>query len=203
MRIVCILVCAATLAAPLPAQEPPWAAPDLITESFTSAESAAASAALPQILRLWLASYVERSWNETLQYGHAGLSKAEQAQQRKEILAALKVFPLPVRKAGDRLYLVNNRARDACGATGNCTLVLVEEAAGAIHSIASESGWGFYTRFRAGSPYPDVFIATHMSSRETAVTGYANIAGAWRRRYCAGIFRNNDGGQTTDVHVCP
>jgi hypothetical protein len=176
--------------------------PQLSLANFTAAEGSTPLKNVPASLKRWLASSVDRDWNETLQYSYPGLTAAERAEQKKEILAALTVFELPVKAAGEHLYLVNHPIRPYCGATGNCTLELVEESRGAVRSIASESGWGYDAPFREGAAYPDVFISTHMSARETAISGYVRTGAAWKRVYCGAIATTDDGKETADIRLC-
>lgn len=68
----------------------------------------------------------------------------------------------------------------------------LEEDATGIHSIATASGWGFYTQNRVDTLYPDIFIASHVSSRETRVTGYVNAGGFWGLLYCGSTIQTGD-----------
>jgi hypothetical protein len=195
MRPVPPLILALAASAWLRSQEVQSPPPKLSIASFTRTGNAKPIEAWSPELRRWLPSLVDRYF--------PGLSKSEQAEKRKETLASIKIFGLPVRQAGAHLYLVNTATPEMCGATGNCAIELVEENANGIHSIASESGWGYYAGFHADSNYPDIFIASHMSSRETAVAGYVRVGGVWERHYCGAILTGDDGREALEFHVCP
>lgn len=130
------------------------------------------------------------------------MSAAERAEKRKACLDSLKIIELPVKKTGVRLYFVSPVALEMCGATGNCEIELVEENATGVHSIANENGWGVYAHFREGSPYPDIFISTHLSARETRVTGYVKAPGFWGLLYCGSIQTGDQGKRTAEIQVC-
>ncbi len=109
---------------------------------------------------------------------------------------------LALKNRGTHLYVVNPRMNCLCGATGNCPIELVEENAGGVRRVAGTIGWGFYAYPHQDSPYPDIFIPSHVSCCEISVVGYSNVAGEWGQLYCGKIV--TDGGQqeTDDVQVC-
>jgi hypothetical protein len=166
-------------------------------DNFTSAEAPDSIDALSPKLRLWLQSHAKTYGN-----GLSWLSVAEQAEAGKEWLDSLTIHELPARKAAVRLYFVRPETREACGATGNCEIELVEENATGVHAIATASGWGVYPHFRAGSLYPGIFIPSHLSGREQFVAGYVNAAGFWGLLYCGSIQTDDEGKGTADIQVC-
>jgi hypothetical protein len=178
-------------------QKPAYPLQKISMDDFTSAEAADSVTALSPKLRLWL-----QSGAKTYENGLSWLSVAERAKAGKEWLDSLKIVKLPVRKAGVRLYFVKPETQEACGATGNCEIELLEEDGTGVHAIATESGWGFYARFRAGSLYPDIFIPTHESAREQGVVGYVNASGSWGLLYCGSIQTDDEGKGTAEIQVC-
>lgn len=163
---------------------------------FTAAREADSVETLSPKLKLWLRSDAATCGNKI------SWSEAERAEKRKACLDSLKIIELPVKKTGVRLFFVSPVALDMCGASGNCEIDLVEEDATGVHPIASANGLGFYAHFRAGSPYPDIFIETHISGRETRVTGYVNASGFWGLLYCGSLPSAAEGKVTAEIQVC-
>jgi hypothetical protein len=163
---------------------------------FTAARDGDSVETLSPELKLWLRSDAAACGNSF------SWSEAERAQKRKACLDSLKIIELPVKKTGVRLFYVSPVALEMCGASGNCEIDLVEEDATGVHPIANASGWGFYAHFRAGSPYPDIFIATHISGRETRVIGYVNASGFWGLLYCGSILSDGEVRKTAEMQVC-
>jgi len=163
---------------------------------FTAASDADSASTISPNLRSWLRSDAA-TCGKALPW-----SGAELAEKRKACLDALKIIELPVKRRGVRLFFASPIARDMCGASGNCEIDLVEEDATGVHPIADANGWGFYAHFRAGSAYPDIFVATHVSSRETSVTGYVNASGFWGPLYCGSIQSDYQGKETAEIQVC-
>jgi hypothetical protein len=176
---------------------PAYPVQNVSMDNFISAETADSVGALSPKFLLWLRSYAKACGNAS-----SWLSVAEQAEKGKECLDSLKILELPVKKTGVRLYFVSPETREACGVTGNCEIELVEENATGVHPIATESGWGVYAHFRAGSPYPDIFIPAHESAREQGVAGYVNASGFWGLLYCGSIQTDDEGKGTAGIQVC-
>jgi len=63
---------------------------------------------------------------------------------------------------------------------------------------------GMYSiHLRSGSPYPDVFIYSHINAGEIGVAGYSNVGGLWGQLYCGEITSGGKpGDEKEDIHIC-
>ena len=159
--------------------------PKLSLRSFTHIADAAPAAALSNRLRQWLTADLRRR-------AHACAAQVQTT-----------VIEIPPANKSGHVYVVSHRAPCTCGATGNCTVTLLEETPGGIRLIARVDAWGYSFAQRTNAPYPDIFFSAHMSSRETAVSGYGYAGGRWANLYCGSITFDDAGHEADDIHECP
>lgn len=130
---------------------------------------------------------------------------AELQNLRVPLPAAVEVIEVPVQKPGTHLYLFRPHIVSGalCGATGNCSIELIEEDASGIRMVVGSFGGGYSIHAHSGSSYPDIFIYSHMSADLTNVAGYSNVDGLWGQVYCGEISSGYDPRQEKDdIHVC-
>jgi TonB family protein len=121
----------------------------------------------------------------------------------EDIQAATTVQEIPGAPGGTSSYLVSRRGRCLCGATGNCSAKLVEDTPHGVRLVVEESLWGVALQPREGSPYPDIFLAQHMSAFQQDIYGFAYMGGEWGQLYCGSIlFGQADFHESNDVHQC-
>ena len=160
-------------------------------------------------LRKWLAADLKKQIDH-LQDGSESSPEflsleAELQNTEVPLPVAIELIEVPIQKPGTHLYLfrpyITNSA--LCGATGNCSIELIEAGPGGIHATDSFGG-GYSIHPHKDSPYPDIFIYSHISAGSTGVAGYSNSDGFWGQLYCGEITQ---GGadvkeEKDDVHVC-
>jgi len=176
--------------------------PELTTDSFTLTDAEDDNVQISPEFRKWLGSDLQKMFDESSCPASAFRSaKAADTDTATKLLNEATIVDLPTKNTTVHVYFVGITMSCMCGATGNCSILLVEENGSDVHPIAETSGWGYYVRLRQGSAYPDIFIASHMSASETDVAGFANLAGEWGQLYCGAIFGNGQS-EKNEVHVC-
>lgn len=113
----------------------------------------------------------------------------------------IEVIEVPVQKQGTHLYLFRIASSALCGATGNCPTELIEQDASGVRKAAGSFGGGYSIHPHSGSPYPDVFIYSHMAAGLANVAGYSNVDGYWGQLYCGEITWNEDGREKDTIRT--
>ena len=179
-------------------------APRFTTFNFAIAYVPGETPRLSDRLQEWLGASLQKDFDE---FSCKSLDDSAVPQTgeglRAELLDDAGISEIPVREPGVHLYVVSVNKGCMCGATGNCSLRIVEEDDGGIHLVAHVFGWGYYARSRPRARYPDVFTASHMSAFETDIEGYGYALGQWRKLYC-GKLTSHDNWETEkeDVEAC-
>lgn len=189
----------------------PHIAPALSRASFSWVELAQSAAEVPSALRKWLASDLQKILDRQACTDSDSISAQIALREMKSLLPdAIRIIAVPVANPGVHLYLVSPRIGCLCGGTGNCPIELVEENVrendsengSGFRSVAATDGTGFYVYPGSGSPYPDIFIASHSSATKIGVVGYSNAAGEWGELYCGEIVLDPDHGERDNIQVC-
>lgn len=194
----------------LPGHVPPPSPPPDISgrdKSFERYESSGAFnctacvASISPKLRKWLAADLRKQvalLDDGSESSREFLSlDARLRNPERPLPAAIEVIPVPVKKKGRHLYLFRPYILSLalCG-DGNCLVELIEEDASGIRTVVRSDGGGYAIVPRSESPYPDIFIYSHLSAAETVVAGYVNVGGLWGQLYCGEVQAD------IDVHVC-
>lgn len=161
-------------------------------------------------LRKWLAADLKKQidhFEDGSESSPEFLSLEAELQNLKVPLpAAVEVIEVPIQKPGTHLYLFRPRIVSGalCGATGNCSIELIEEDASGTHMVVESFGGGYSIHTHSGSSYPDIFIYSHRAAGLTSVAGYRNVDGLWGQVYCGEIASSGDdlGQEKDDIHVC-
>ena len=115
---------------------------------------------------------------------------------------AIEVIEVPIQKPDQHLYLFRIHSEALCG-TGGCPIELIEEDSNGIRRVVGSFGGGYSIHPRSSSPYPDIFIYSHMNATEINVAGYSNVSGLWGQLYCGEITSGGDSREERDdIHVC-
>jgi len=188
-----------------------WQVPSITLGSISWFEYSVSAADTSADVGKWLATELhKRVGKDCLDSGSSSATGALE-DKTEELLKGTIIIEIPITKPASHLYLVSPRTSCMCGATGNCPIEIVEENASGVHNIVEEmgnrfplSGNGFYLNSHPGSPYPDIFITSHMSAFETDVAGYSNVGGEWGQLYCGEILRDRDNGsrENDNIRVC-
>lgn len=161
-------------------------------------------------LRRWLAADLKKQIDHLEDGSESSpefLSLDAELQNLKVPLpASVEVIEIPIRKTGAHLYLFRPHIVSGalCGATGNCSIELIEEDASGIRTVVESFGGGYSVHPHNGSSYPDIFIYSHMAAGLANVAGYSNVDGSWGQLYCGEITWTGDaqGREKDDIHVC-
>lgn len=161
-------------------------------------------------LRKWLAADLKKQIDH-LQDGFESSPEflsleAELQNIEAPLPAAIELIDVPIQKPDTHLYLFRPYVTSSalCGATGSCSIELIEENPGGIHLVAESFGGGYSIHPHKDTPYPDIFVYSHVAAGITGVAGYSNFDGLWGQLYCGEITRS--GGdlrdEKDDIHVC-
>jgi hypothetical protein len=165
---------------------------------------------IPPEFRKWLAADLKKQIDH-LEDGSESSPEflsleAELQNLEVPLPATIEVIEVPIQKAGTHLYLFRPHIVGGalCGATGNCSIELIEENASDIRTVVESFGGGYSIHAHSGSPYPDIFVYSHMAAGLANVAGYVNVDGLWGQVYCGEITWSGDNlrEEKDDIHVC-
>lgn len=173
--------------------------PPLSRQNFWGSDYHHALTELSARLHQWLATHLPPDRDGVCDSPAASCASERLTSPNEGIFEQLDVFAIP---ATDRSHLYLIRWHADCGGTGNCLQELVEETPTGVNSILTALGSGYYVHPRRGSPYPDIFIASHISAREVGIQGYVDAGGHWGELYCGEIAINDDESERDEVRIC-
>lgn len=159
-------------------------------------------------LRKWLAADLKKQIDH-LQDGSESSPEflsleAELQNTEAPLPVAIELIEVPIQKLGTHLYLFRPYNSALCGATGNCSIELIEEGPGGLHMVTDSFGGGYSIHPHKDSPYPDIFIYSHVAAGIADVAGYSNFDGFWGQLYCGEITWSGVDlkEEKDDIHVC-
>jgi TonB family protein len=176
----------------LPAGKPkPWPVPNISFSSFDGIGDSVKIPAPSPAMEEWLEKNAARHTEDCSEYvdpaDNAANESKEQTHARllKRLRDHTSLVDIDDRPGSYRLYLVSIEDRCICGATGNCSIDIVEVEPGRIRIVGSASGWGYALVHREGPlGLPDVFLIENTSAADSVVAGFANLGGEWGQLYC-------------------
>jgi TonB family protein len=176
--------------------------PKLMREDFTWIERSDSSSDVSAALRKWIATDLSDKKKHTYCDDSECDSLREKLRDPNvEIQDEIAIIELAANHSGAKIYLIRPQIQAMCGATGNCSILLVEENTAGIHSFAETYGGGYNLSPNSRSGFPNIFIASNSGGGIIAVQGFSNFAGEWGQLYC-GHITNGDDGEQAENTIC-
>jgi len=164
----------------------PWPVPNISFSSFDGIGDSVKLPAPSPAMEEWLEKNAARHTEDCSEYVDPADSAANESKEQtharllKRLRDHTSLVDIDDRPGSNRLYLVSIEDPCICGATGNCSIDIVEVEPGRIRIVGSASGWGYALVHREGPlGLPDVFLIETMSAADSVVAGFANLGGEW------------------------